>query len=72
MRSLENKYLHQARNFTPPPCTGQPNLNLDRDFKLYEVRTSIEDSNKTSTPAPYHLKYSLLANLGVMTQLNNF
>lgn len=64
MRSLETKYLHTARNFTPPPYTGQPNPDLDRDFQLYELRTSLSECNKKSTPGLDHVTYRLLANLG--------
>lgn len=58
MRALENKYLHTARNFTPPPYTGQPNPDLERDFQLYELGTSLSECNKNHVIlGPEHMAY---------------
>lgn len=71
MHSLETKYLHTARDFTPPPYIDQQKSDIDRNFQLYELCTSISECNKNGTPGPDNVTLRLQPTW-MMTQWNIF
>lgn len=64
IQDLQNKYLQTEIIASPPPYTGNPNENLDRDIQSYELQAAIAECKKHSAPGPDQITYRILANLG--------
>lgn len=78
IQDLTAKYLQTEILSPPPPYSGTPNADLERDIQLFELEAALAECKKTSAPGPDQVTYKLLANLGndalaiLLAHFNNF
>lgn len=78
IQDLTAKYLQTEILSPPPPYSGTPNADLDRDIQLFELEAALAECKKRSAPGPDQVTYKLLANLGddelaiLLKHLNEF